>query len=387
MPGAVELKNGFTMQAVVTVESPVVESPRVQQVRGLFDLAAEKTSRLQWTATLPIEERPWNVGLITGPSGCGKSTLARCFWPRETLHSAALSWPRDRALLDAFPDGASIKDVTSLLSAVGFSSPPAWLRPFHVLSTGQQFRVTLARLLAEALSSAEPALVVLDEYTSVVDRTVAQIGSAAAARAVRANGLRFVAVTCHDDVIPWLQPDWVYQPAEGRFEWRLLRRRPNVRLEIVRCQTSAWPLFAPHHYLSGELARSAVCFLASWDERPVAFSAWLPFVGAGPPTRREHRTVCLPDYQGVGVGNALSALIASLWRGLGCRAVSTTTHPAMIRARLRSSLWRLRRPPSLVSRGERGRRGLKHATNRLTAGFEYVGPALPRYQACALLGK
>ena len=134
----------------------------------------------------------------------------------------------------------------------------------------------------------------------------------------------------------------------------------------------------PHHYLSGELARSAVCFLASWDDRPVAFSAWLPFVGAGPPTRREHRTVTLPDYQGIGIGNALSALIASLWRGLGYRAVSTTTHPAMIRARLRSPLWRLRRAPGLASGRERRLRGLKHATTRLTAGFEYVGPALPR---------
>ena len=36
---------------------------------------------------------------------------------------------------------------------------------------------------------APPPLVVLDEYTSVVDRTVAQIGSAAAARAVREHGL------------------------------------------------------------------------------------------------------------------------------------------------------------------------------------------------------
>ena len=41
-----------------------------------------------------------------------------------------------------------IKDIVALLSAVGFASPPAWLRPFHVLSTGQQFRVTLALLLA-----------------------------------------------------------------------------------------------------------------------------------------------------------------------------------------------------------------------------------------------
>jgi GNAT superfamily N-acetyltransferase len=129
----------------------------------------------------------------------------------------------------------------------------------------------------------------------------------------------------------------------------------------------------------------AVCFLATWQDRPVAFSAWVPFYGKGPPTRREHRTVTLPDYQGVGIGNALSAAIASWWKGLKCRAVSTTTHPAMIRARLRSGLWRLRRRPSLA-RGRDGRGGrMRHATTRLTAGFEYVGPALPAPLARTLL--
>ncbi|HZY89658.1 MAG TPA: ABC transporter ATP-binding protein, partial [Gemmataceae bacterium] len=161
--------------------------------------------------------------------------------------------------------------------------------------------------------------------------------------------------------------------------------RPPAPLRVVRCKASAWPLFAHHHYLSGALNPSAVCFLATWGERPVAFSAWLPFVGARAPTRREHRTVTLPDFQGVGVGNALSALVASLWKGLGCRAVSTTTHPALIRARLRSPLWRLRRAPSLTTGRERRLRALKHAATRLTAGFEYVGPALPRRLARALL--
>src|SRR5205823_1273280 len=140
----------------------------------------------------------------------------------------------------------------------------------------------------------------------------------------------------------------------------------------------------PHHYLSGALAGGAVCFLASWGGRPVAFSAWLPFVGRGPPTRREHRTVTLPDFQGVGIGHALSGLIASLWRGLGYRAFSTTTHPAFIRARLRSPHWRMRRAPSLApGRGDR----MKHATTRLTAGFEYIGPALPRRLAQRLLAR
>src|SRR4051794_26932477 len=163
---------GPFMHVAITVESPVVESPRVAQIRGLFDLPPEKTARLTWDVTLPLEERPWNVGLVTGPSGSGKSTIARHLWPREMARPPELAWPRDRTVLDAFPPALSAREVTALLSAVGFSSPPAWLRPFHVLSTGQQFRVTLARLLAES-----PGLVVLDEFTSVVDRTVAQVGS------------------------------------------------------------------------------------------------------------------------------------------------------------------------------------------------------------------
>jgi ABC-type polar amino acid transport system ATPase subunit len=377
------------MHAAVTVESPIRETPRVALVRGLFDLPPCETARLTWNVTLPIEDRPWHVGLITGPSGCGKSTLARALWPAETAHAACLAWPRDLTVLDAFPENLSVKEVTALLSSVGFSSPPAWLRPNHVLSTGQQFRVGLARLLAEALAApgdgARPPVVV-DEYTSVVDRTVAQVGSAAVARAVRQHDLRFVAVTCHSDVIEWLQPDWVYEPAEDRFAWRCLQRRPAIRLTLGRCGAERWRLFAAHHYLSAALNRSAVCFLAQWDGRPVAFSAWLPFVGRGPASRREHRTVTLPDFQGVGIGNAVSAAVASMWKGLGYRALSTTTHPAMMQARLRSPLWRMHRPPSLAAGQEWRLRRLRHATTRLTAGFEYVGPALPAFLARALLG-
>src|SRR5688572_24367202 len=139
------------MHARIVVETPVTLTPRVQQVAGLFDLTVADTARVEWTVALPLDARPWHVGLIVGPSGCGKSTIARCFWPAEIARAATLAWLANRSLLDGFPATLSIKDITALLSSVGFASPPAWLRPYHVLSTGQQFRATLARLLAEAL--------------------------------------------------------------------------------------------------------------------------------------------------------------------------------------------------------------------------------------------
>jgi hypothetical protein len=118
----------------------------------------------------------------------------------------------------------------------------------------------------------------------------------------------------------------------------------------------------------------------------VAFSAWLPFVGRGTRARREHRTVTLPDYQGAGIGNALSCTLASMWKALGYRAVSTTTHPGMIAARCRSSLWHMHRPPSLCV-GQEKKRRLRHAATRLTAGFTYCGPAMPAAEARRLHGR
>ena len=368
--------------ATIRVTTPIQRTPRVQQVEGLFDIPPSREATLQWEVALPLEDRPWHVGLIVGPSGSGKSTVARHLFGESLQALERLpAWPADRSILDAFPETMAVKEVVALLSSVGFSSPPAWLRPFRVLSTGEQFRVSLARLLAYALD-----LAVMDEYTSVVDRTVAQVGSAALARTVRRRGQRFIAVTCHEDVEAWLQPDWTYRPAGNAFAWRCLQPRPAITLCISRVHRAAWDLFKQHHYLSHEIAPCAVCFVARWQDRPVAFSAWVQSPGrAG--HKREHRTVTLPDYQGVGIGHALSGFCASLWKALGYRVTSTTTHPAFVAARQRSGDWRMTRPPSLGRRASARLPSLRHATSRLTAGFEYIGPALDRLEAAALLAK
>jgi ABC-type glutathione transport system ATPase component len=142
------------MHTVITVSSSIRETPRVAQIAGLFDLPRDAGHALRWEVNLPLHERPWSIGLIAGPSGCGKSTIARTLWPEETARKYA--WDPEHSILDAFPEALSIKEVAALLSSVGFSSPPAWLRPYHVLSTGQQFRVHLARLLAEATAQPVP---------------------------------------------------------------------------------------------------------------------------------------------------------------------------------------------------------------------------------------
>jgi energy-coupling factor transporter ATP-binding protein EcfA2 len=343
----------------------VVPSFRVRQVRGMFDLPGDAGERTEFTVELPSNEEAWSIGLIVGPSGSGKTTAARQAFGEHV--AGDWDWPKDRSILDAFPEWMGIAEITGLLSSVGFSSPPAWVRPFAALSNGEQFRVNLARAMAEM-----PELAVVDEFTSVVDRTVARIGSAALAKAVRRRGAKFVAVTCHYDVIEWLEPDWILDMADGSLARRGLRR-PEIRMDMARCQTSAWKFFARHHYLNSELHPSAQCFVGTVEDKPATFVAALPFPHPINPGWREHRCVCFPDFQGLGIGSAASEFVASLFVAGGKPYTSVTSHPAMIRHRARSPLWRMTRAPSHAPPCRKMRSS--QSSRRVTASFRYIGPA------------
>jgi len=368
------------MQANILRESKILCTPRTMQVEGIFDIPLSERSTEQWTINLPLEEKEWNIGLIVGPSGCGKTTIARELFGSKVF--TTFRWPKEKSILDGFADGLSIKEITEVLSSVGFSSPPMWLRPYQVLSTGQMMRVNVARLLLE-----QRDLAVMDEFTSVVDRTVAQIGSAAIAKTVRRRQQKFVGVTCHYDVTDWLQPDWVYQPHINEFLWRFPGKRPSIQLEIKRVHHSAWELFRQYHYLDHSFNRSARAFVAFLDGTPVALQAVI--ASPHPIVRhmyRGHRAVCLPDYQGVGIGNALITYVASAYRGMGFRILSTTASPSLIKSRSRDHRWKCLLAPHIVKKLTGSLPvSWKGAVNRLTTTWEYIGPRMDVEQAKALI--
>lgn len=357
------------MKRSIERASTIERTPRVAQLEGLFDLPPSQRSAVTWDVDLPVEERDWNVGLIVGPSGTGKSTVVRELWPDAA--AVELEWPANRSVVDGFADEMGAKDIVELLSSVGFSSPPSWLRPFHVLSNGEQFRATIARLL-----SLNQPVTVVDEFTSVVDRTVAKVASCAIAKAVRRRDQKFVAVTCHYDVEEWLQPDWVYQPHLGEFVWRSVQPRPRIDLDVFRSDRTAWRLFGPHHYLSSSLNPAAAVWIGAWGDQPVVMLAMLSF--PHPAYRRGYRIsriVTLPDFQGVGIGNRFCEFIAGIYKADERDVFITTGHPANVRAMNRSSSWRMTRQPSRTSAtGDKNVGKMKRASTRLTAGFQYVGP-------------
>jgi len=342
----------------------------------MFDVPLACKATATFRAEMPANDEPWQLGLIVGPSGSGKSTIARHVFG-DALYTGQ-AWPADRAVVDAFGD-LPIKNITSLLTAVGFSSPPSWVKPYSVLSGGERFRCDLARALSAGCGAAQdasspPPLVAFDEFTSVVDRNVAQVGSAAVAKAIRGGQLRcrFVAITCHYDVAEWLAPDWIVDTATGLCQRRSLRR-PEVRIEIFRCDRRAWQLFVRHHYLNRALSPMARCFLATWRGVPVAFCATLPLIG-----RRKHwritRIVTLPDYQGIGIGLRVVEAVAGLHRRQGDRINITASHPAVLAHCAASPHWRT---VQVLKSGARSARrfigNYRTSGGRAVASFEYLG--------------
>ena len=354
-------------------------SIRARQVSSMFDVPPAERSELRWTGDVPIEARPWNVGLIVGPSGAGKTSIMRQMFgdPPELPWAGA-------SVVDDFSRELTVQQITDACSAVGFNTIPAWLRPYAVLSNGEKFRVDLARRLAEL-----PDPVVVDEFTSVVDRQVAQIGSHAVQKFIRKAGRKFVAVTCHYDVIDWLQPDWILEPATMTFTWRAVQSRPRLDGFIQRVPYSMWPIFAPYHYMSKDLNKSARCYALFVGGRPVAFTGVMHL----PHPKRSDlkaisRTVTLPDWQGVGLSFVLNEALGSAYRACGFRFRNYPAHPAYIRAHDRSPVWALKSTPIkniLYGRVEGTISSAHTMGGRPCAVFEYTGPVMERAAAIRLL--
>lgn len=356
----------------VEVHTEASRSARALQLCGAFDVPIAERQSLRWRGDLPIEDRPWTVGLIVGPSGCGKSTIMRALWGDERK----LEW-HGRSVIDDFPEHLPVDDIVAACSAVGFNTIPAWLRPFHVLSNGEKFRVELARRLLEAPDDGTP--IVVDEFTSVVDRQVAAIGSQAVAKYVRRTGKQFVAVTCHFDVIDWLQPDWVYEPATNEFTWRSVQPRPRVDVAISPVGHDAWRLFAPYHYMSPELSRSARCFVAFvGEERTPAAFAGILFRPTKDRLSRHYgisRVVTLPDWQGLGLAFTLIDTLGAAYKARSAQLLNYPAHPAFIRAHDRSPHWQLMRKPAArsVQMGPRAAMREWRQGGRACAVFRYIG--------------
>lgn len=369
-------------------EVAVPDSSRVNQLGAMFDVPVTDRARVEWHGSVEFDAQDWQVGLIVGPSGAGKSTIL------NEVYGSPLSFDWSApSVIDNFAARFTMDDIANICMAVGFNTVPAWMRPYDVLSTGEKFRVELARRMIE---TPDDETIVADEFTSVVDRQVAKIGAHAVAKWTRRHpGRRFVAASCHYDIIDWLQPDWLLEPETMTFTWRSVQPRPRVDCIISPVPYSAWGLFARFHYLTSDLHRASRCFClfaraeGSARYEPAAFIATL---------RRPHpkakniigvtRGVTLPDWQGLGLGHYLNQTVASAFTAIGERLRLYPAHPILVRAYDKDPMWALISKPGEQRPNWTMAVDFEHLKQgrRPNAVFEYAGPVMELGEARRFLG-
>ena len=282
----------------------------------------------------------WNIGVVVGPSGSGKTSIGRQIFGENKIYDYTQGWSPDKPIIDDIAPNGDFNEVTTALANVGLGSVPSWLRPFRVLSNGEQFRAGLAKIVCE-----KPDEIVIDEFTSVIDRQIARIGSQAFQKAWRRGNPKgkVVLLTPHYDILDWIQPDWVIDTKTKTFLRGVLRQRPKINLDIWQVDRSYWKFYKPHYYLDLPEPVAAMHFIGTVDGELACHIVVAPrFEVHG---YRATRLVTMPEWQGAGVGSKFLNFIAQYHldgNGRGGHKYVTyfhTSHPQLCAYLRHSQKW------------------------------------------------
>ncbi len=245
----------------------------------------------------------FNVGLIYGASGSGKTTLAKQIFGPDIFQSVI---NEDEPIINQFPKHFTYNECASLLTGIGLNSVPCWVRPVKTLSNGQRARAEAALMMSLA-----EGIVCIDEWTSVVDRTVARAMSYCLQKFARKFNKQIILLSCHNDVLEWLRPDFVIDCNEQKFMRRendafFFQEREELCFSIRKIGRESWNYFSKYHYLSDKLPGGKLylygLFHASKQIGFQCFANYTPTRKNTLPIYHSNRTVIHPDYQGLGLG-------------------------------------------------------------------------------------
>lgn len=362
----------------ITLKSKIINDSYTDFIYKSYDIKESDES----VVVIPNEvgsiiNEDWNIGIIYGNSGSGKSTILKSLGEINEVN-----FDNDKPLISNF-DWLEPNDASLLLTSIGLSSVPTWLRPYRLLSNGEKYRAELAYRLG---IGKEGETILIDEYTSVVDRDVAKAMSYALQKYVRRSNKKVVLASCHFDIMDWIMPDWSYSPQRGggidRADY-LRQGKPKVELSVSRVEHKAFDLFKKHHYLTEDVNKSCMFFLFEWNNKPIGIVAINRSIGKGIVNGNNiSRVVVLPDFQGLGFGVKICEFIAGILKNEEGNTYIKTVNPALGEYFNRSANW----SPTAYNGRERKTHDplVSGRVNRASYCHKYNGGAISGYEELLL---
>jgi ABC-type ATPase with predicted acetyltransferase domain len=361
----------------IELKSEILNDRYTEYVYEAFDIQNREETKVVVPMNLDkLNTFDWNIGVILGGSGSGKTTILK---ELGTIKTPTLS--ETKPLISNF-DWLEPKEAALVLTSMGLSSVPTWLRPFNTLSNGEQYRAMLAYMVS---SANENETILIDEYTSVVDRDVAKAMSFALQKYIRRVGKKIILASCHYDILEWLMPDWICSPQKGGALERcdyLRQGRPKIELQVSRVEPKTWDFFKKHHYLSERLNVSAKCFLFEFNGKPIAICCVLNTPRNNNPNGVAiSRIVVMPDYQGLGIGSKICNFIGGVFKNNGNDVYIKTANPSLGEYFNNSTNWvgtshNMQKREDIKYSNEKG---YKNRLDRYSYCHKYIGEAINGY--------
>ena len=322
----------------------------LDEIRAKYDIKDHVESKIV-VPNLPTD----GIVLIVGTSGSGKTTILNSVFEQTNVQVNTQT-----TVIENF---SSPERGEELLLACGLRTIPAWFRSPSTLSNGEYHRFEIALGLDQGNR-------IIDEFTSVVDRDTAKSLAYSVRKYFDRNPSVLYIASCHRDIVDWLDPDWVYDTDlqvldNRRGPFRL--GRPKLTLTIKGTSPETWRYFSKYHYLDTSMSRSVHCYVLLLGDKPIGFHAAIHSTNRDIHSYwRGHRTVILPEFQGMGIGTAFSDAIAEMYVSRGMRYFSKTAHPSFGEHREKSPLWR---PTSTNRQSRKGSYLNKDGTVRKMPGY------------------
>jgi ABC-type lipoprotein export system ATPase subunit/GNAT superfamily N-acetyltransferase len=360
----------------IKLKSSIKNDDYTNYVYEAFDIQNKEETEVEVSFNLSEAKNfDWNIGVIHGSSGSGKTTILK-----RMGELSKSNFDAEKPLISNF-DWLEPKEATLLLTSMGLSSVPTWLRPFHLLSNGEQYRAELAYKVGKAK---DDEVILVDEYTSVVDRDVAKAMSFALQKYIRKTNKRIILASCHFDIMEWLMPDWSCSPQKGGVLERgqyLRQGKPKIKLQVNRVESDTWNFFKKHHYLTEKCSKGFGYLLFEWNNKPIAICVYKPQpTGAVPNGYGLSRTVVLPDFQGMGIGSKISEFTASILINEGKRVFTKTVNPALGEYREKSKVFRPTSKNRKVRKDASSDNMVKTRLSRASYCHEYIGEGISGYE-------